>query len=201
MAERKEEDFLDDIEKATEDEFEQYISEISDEEAEIDTLRAERDALQDKFMRALAEAENARKRSDKDRREAQQYGGSRLARDMLPVYDNMKRALDTVTEEQREASKALIEGIELTMRELRNVFAKHGVTVITPKWGTGLILSCTKPCSKPPCPAPKPATSFRYPPKASCCMTGYCARRRLVCLHIPDKIGGQSALFSFIKIL
>ncbi len=135
MAEPNEDDFLDDIEKAMEDEFEQDMAEISEEEAEIDTLRAERDALQDKFMRALAEAENARKRSDKDRREAQQYGGSRLARDMLPVYDNMKRALDSVSDEQRESSKALIEGIELTMRELRNVFEKHGVTVITPAVG------------------------------------------------------------------
>ena len=141
MAEPKEdEDFLESLEKAMEEEFEQEMAEISDEdiaaeEDELDTLRAERDALQDKFMRALAEAENARKRSDKDRREAQQYGGSRLARDMLPVYDNMKRALDAATEEQREGAKALIEGIELTMRELRNVFAKHGVTVITPEVG------------------------------------------------------------------
>ena len=45
-------------------------------------------------MRALADAENARKRSDKDRREAENYGGPKLARDMLPVYDNMKRALE-----------------------------------------------------------------------------------------------------------
>jgi molecular chaperone GrpE len=135
MADPKEEDFLDNLEKAMEDEFEQEMSEITDEEAELDALRAERDALQDKFMRALAEAENARKRSDKDRREAQQYGGSRLARDMLPVYDNMKRALEAATDEQRESAKALIEGIELTMRELRNVFGKHGVTVITPEVG------------------------------------------------------------------
>jgi len=135
MAEPKEEDFLDDIERAMEDEFEQDMSEISDEDAEVDSLRAERDALQDKFMRALAEAENARKRSDKDRREAHQYGGSKLARDILPVYDNMKRALDTATDEQRKVSKALIEGIELTMRELRNVFAQHGITVIAPEVG------------------------------------------------------------------
>ncbi|MFK7939598.1 MAG: nucleotide exchange factor GrpE [Roseovarius sp.] len=135
MADPKENDFLDDIEQAMEDEFEQEMSEISNEEAEIDALRAERDALQDKFMRALAEAENARKRSDKDRREAHQYGGSKLARDMLPVYDNMKRALEAATAEQRESAKGLIEGIELTMRELRNVFGKHGMTVISPEVG------------------------------------------------------------------
>ena len=98
-------------------------------------LEAERDALKDKFMRALAEAENARKRSDRDRREAERYGGSRLARDMLPVFDNMKRAVAAVPEDARDANKALIEGVELTMRELLNVFAKHGVRVISPEAG------------------------------------------------------------------
>lgn len=101
----------------------------------IAALEAERDALRDKFMRALAEAENARKRSDRDRREAERYGGSRLARDMLPVFDNMKRAVAAVPEEARDANKALIEGVELTMRELLNVFAKHGVQVISPEAG------------------------------------------------------------------
>ena len=86
-------------------------------------------------MRALAETENARKRSEKARREAEQYGGSKLARDMLPVYDNMKRALDAAGEEQREAAAALIEGVELTMRELTNVFKKHGIEVIAPEVG------------------------------------------------------------------
>ncbi|HCC28084.1 MAG TPA: nucleotide exchange factor GrpE, partial [Erythrobacter sp.] len=89
----------------------------------------------DRFMRALADAENARLRSDKDRREAENYGGSKLARDMLPVYDNMKRALETTTEEQKEAFGPLLEGVELTMRELLNVFKKHGIEVIAPEVG------------------------------------------------------------------
>lgn len=102
---------------------------------EIETLRVERDEMRDKFMRALADAENARKRSERDRKEAEQYGGSKLARDMLPVFDNLKRALDAATEEQREASKALFEGVELTLRELVNVFKKHGIEPISPKVG------------------------------------------------------------------
>ncbi len=60
---------------------------------EIEALRVERDDYRDKFMRALADAENTRKRADRDRREAENYGGSRLARDLLPVYDNLERAL------------------------------------------------------------------------------------------------------------
>ena len=103
--------------------------------AEIEALRSERDEFRDRFMRALADAENARKRSERDRREAEQYGGSRLARDLLPVYDALRRALDSAGEEQRAAAKALIDGVELTLRELISVFTRHGMEPIMPQVG------------------------------------------------------------------
>ncbi|ADE87218.1 nucleotide exchange factor GrpE [Rhodobacter capsulatus] len=108
---------------------------LGDEQDELEMLRAERDELRDRFMRALADAENARKRADRDRREAEQYGGSKLSRDMLPVFDALKRALDAAGEEVRAAAPALIEGVELTQRELLNVFARHGIVAIQPKVG------------------------------------------------------------------
>lgn len=135
MADANKENFLDDIETL---EAELDRIEEDDDALEVDELeqmRAERDEFKDRFMRALADAENSRKRSDRDRREAEQYGGSKLARDMLPVYDNMKRALEAATDEQRQASAALIEGVELTMRELLHVFSKHGITIIAPEVG------------------------------------------------------------------
>ncbi|WP_339768944.1 nucleotide exchange factor GrpE [uncultured Pseudosulfitobacter sp.] len=135
MAEPKDNDFLDDIDAAEADEYADDMAEIDDEALELDQLRAERDQLKDRFMRALADAENARKRSDKDRREAENYGGSKLARDMLPVYDNMKRALEAATEDQRSVAGPLLEGIELTMRELLSVFKKHGIDMIAPEVG------------------------------------------------------------------
>ncbi|GAA6160504.1 MULTISPECIES: nucleotide exchange factor GrpE [Ruegeria] len=135
MAEPKNEDFLDDIAAAEAEELAEEIAEFSDEALELDELRAERDEYKDRFMRALADAENARKRGDKARRDAEQYGGSKLARDMLPVYDNMKRALEAATDEQKEVAAGLIEGVELTMRALTNVFQKHGIEVITPEVG------------------------------------------------------------------
>ncbi len=103
--------------------------------AQIEMLRAERDDMRDRFMRALAEAENSRKRGERDRREAEQYGGSKLARDLLPVFDNLKRALDTATEEQKTVAGALISGVELTLRELIKVMTKHNVTPIMPDIG------------------------------------------------------------------
>lgn len=129
--------------KATEPAKDEDLIDIESEEAledpaideRIAELEAERDALRDKWMRALADAENARKRSERDRREAEQYGGARLARDLLPVYDNMKRALESVPEEAREANKAVLEGVELTMRELLNVFRKHGIQPVAPDVG------------------------------------------------------------------
>jgi molecular chaperone GrpE len=112
------------------DEIEDFI-----DASELDALRTERDDFRDRFMRALADAENARKRGERDRREAEQYGGSKLARDMLPVYDNLKRALDSASDDTRTTAPALIEGIELTLRELTNVLTKHGVQPLVPEIG------------------------------------------------------------------
>lgn len=112
------------------EEFEEFIA-----TEELAALRAERDDMRDRFMRALADAENSRKRGERDRREAEQYGGSKLARDMLPVFDNLKRALDAVSEDTRTQAPALIEGLELTLRELTHVLTKHGVTAISPAVG------------------------------------------------------------------
>lgn len=138
MAERNENDFLDDVdamEAELEAEEERDPTEEELEADELEIMRAERDDMRDRFMRALADAENSRKRSERDRKEAENYGGSKLARDLLPVYDNMKRALEAASDEQREVSAALIEGVELTMRELVNVFGKHGIVPVSPQVG------------------------------------------------------------------
>ena len=116
MAKEHEDEFLQDVSLAEEEEY--GDEEYTEEELELDALRAERDELKDRWMRALADAENSRKRGDRDRREAENYGGSKLARDLLPVYDNLKRGLEAATDDQREVSAALIEGVELTMREV-----------------------------------------------------------------------------------
>ena len=138
MAEPKKEDFLDDISDYEYIDDQEELINIDEEVAqfdEIDAIIAERDDYRDKFMRALADAENARKRADKDRREAENYGGSKLSRDLLPIYDNLKRAIEAAGEDTGENAKALVEGVELTMRELINVFRKHGIEPITPEVG------------------------------------------------------------------
>ncbi|MEM9975464.1 MAG: nucleotide exchange factor GrpE [Pseudomonadota bacterium] len=101
----------------------------------MEALRAERDEMRDRFMRALADAENTRKRGERDRREAEQFGGLKLARDILPVYDNLSRALDAAKDSGESTEKALVEGVELTLRELLNVFKKHGIEPVQPELG------------------------------------------------------------------
>ena len=103
--------------------------------ARIADLEAERDEMRDKWMRALADAENTRKRADRDRKEAENYGSSRMSRDLLPVYDNLRRALQSAEEAEKAVNASLLEGVELTLRELLSVFKKHGIDPIVPEVG------------------------------------------------------------------
>jgi len=99
------------------------------------TWEAERADLKDRLMRALAEMENSRKRADKDRRDAALYGGAKLARDLLPVYDSLDKALQLIDDAARAQMPGVVNGIDLTLRELTKVMAKHGVERVSPAPG------------------------------------------------------------------
>lgn len=104
-------------------------------EAEIEALKAERDEVKDRLLRALAETENLRKRADRDRRDAELYGGVRLARDILSVHDNLGRALEAIDDDLRAQAGAVVEGIELTQKDLLAAFQKHKIEMIDPQPG------------------------------------------------------------------
>lgn len=106
-----------------------------DPAALIAELEAERDEYKKKLMYALAETENIRKRAERDRREAEAYGGTRLARDLLSVHDNLARAMDAADDALREQAAAFLEGVELTQRELLNAFHKHKIEKVEPARG------------------------------------------------------------------
>jgi molecular chaperone GrpE len=93
--------------------------------------------LRDRLLRALADMENLRKRTDREVADARLYGVANFARDVLAVADNMRRALEAVTPELRESAKsgakALIDGVELTERELLKALEKNGVRQFTPQ--------------------------------------------------------------------
>jgi molecular chaperone GrpE len=90
----------------------------------------------DRWMRALAEMENLRRRTEREIADARAYGIANFARDILAVADNMDRALKALDDELREkadaAVKALLDGVELTERELHKVLEKHGVKKLEP---------------------------------------------------------------------
>lgn len=93
--------------------------------------------MKDRLLRALAEMENLRKRTEREIADSRLYSVTSFARDLLVVADNMRRALETVPPELRNTAesgvKALIDGVELTERELLKALEKNGVRQFTPQ--------------------------------------------------------------------
>ncbi len=93
--------------------------------------------FRDRWLRALAEMENLRRRTEREVMDARTYGIAAFARDILQVADNMDRALQALDAELREkadaAVKGLLDGVELTERELHKVLEKHGVKKLDPQ--------------------------------------------------------------------
>jgi molecular chaperone GrpE len=106
------------------------------EPAPSTALERELADMKDRLLRTLAEMENLRRRTEREVADARMYGISAFARDILNVADNMHRALHALDEELRARAdggvKALLDGVELTERELMNVLEKHGVKRIEP---------------------------------------------------------------------
>jgi molecular chaperone GrpE len=105
----------------------------------VETLARENAENKDRMLRTLAEMENLRKRTEREVSDTRQYGIASFARDVLAVADNMERALEALDAELREtanpATKALLDGVELTERELLKVLEKHGVKKFEPQKG------------------------------------------------------------------
>jgi molecular chaperone GrpE len=90
--------------------------------------------MRDRMLRALAEAENTRRRAERDRVEVSQYAIAGFARDMLQIADNFSRALSACPMDLREAAdpqvKAVIDGVEAIERQLHATLEHYGVKLI-----------------------------------------------------------------------
>ncbi|MBI1775086.1 MAG: nucleotide exchange factor GrpE [Proteobacteria bacterium] len=98
-------------------------------------LDAEIAKLKDQLLRALAEAENVRRRAERERDEAKRFGAVGLARDVLAVADNLRRALELVppgVRKENEVLDALLVGIEGTERQLLSAFDMHAIKRVEP---------------------------------------------------------------------
>ncbi len=105
--------------------------------AVIEKLNAENTELKDRLLRALAEMENLRRRTEREVADARAYGVANLARDLLSVADILARAVESFPAEERAAADtaliALIEGVELTERDLHAALGRYGVTKLSPE--------------------------------------------------------------------
>lgn len=104
----------------------------------IEALETEIASMKDRALRAMADADNVKKRAEREVAAARAYGIERFAVDMLSVSDNLGRALQGLDgktrEEMGENAKSMLDGIELTEKELMAVFARHGIKAVP---GTG----------------------------------------------------------------
>lgn len=94
----------------------------------IDALEAELAKAREDVLRALAEAENTRRRAERQAADARAYAIDRFAGDLLPVADTLTRALQAAPRDPvDEALRSMITGLEMTERTLLDVFARHGL--------------------------------------------------------------------------
>lgn len=107
---------------------------VNEADVALETLRAENADLKDRVLRTVAEMENLRKRTEREVADTRSYAIAGFARDMLSATDALSRALMVLPAEARENAdatlKSLIDGIEMTEREMQRLLAKHGVTPI-----------------------------------------------------------------------
>jgi molecular chaperone GrpE len=102
----------------------------------IAALRVEVADLKDKVLRAHAEVENMRKRTEREKEETAKYAVTLLAKDIVTVGDNFQRAIDAVPPgaiEQDAALKSFLEGVTMTERELLNVLERYGIKKFAPQ--------------------------------------------------------------------
>jgi molecular chaperone GrpE len=102
---------------------------------DLDALLAENADYRDRLLRAMAEMENLRRRTEREKADTARYAISNFARDVLTVGDNLQRTIDHVPAEaaaQDPSLKSFLDGVQLTERELLNVLERHGVTRIDP---------------------------------------------------------------------
>ena len=126
-----------DINSANLNTMEEELVEPEDQSlgARISELEGELADFKDRSLRALADAENTRRRSEREVIDAKKYGSSNLVKDLLNVSDNLHRALEAVGEDVKELDetvKNLVVGVQMVEKEMLDVFEKHGVTKLQP---------------------------------------------------------------------
>ena len=104
--------------------------------SDIELLQEENAELNDKLLRTIAEMENLRRRTERERKDASRYAITNFAQDLLAIGDNLTRAMQSLEQAQENKAdviKTLVDGIEMTEREILNIFTRHGITRLEPQ--------------------------------------------------------------------
>jgi len=104
--------------------------------SDIELLQEENAELNDKLLRTIAEMENLRRRTERERKDASRYAITNFAQDLLAVGDNLARAMQSLEQAQENKAdvvKTLVDGIEMTEREILNIFSRHGISKLEPQ--------------------------------------------------------------------
>ena len=102
---------------------------------QLANLKAENADLRDRLLRTMAEMENLRRRTERDKADTAKYAISEFARDAVSIGDNLRRAIEAAQKEPLDTSpalKTLLEGVEVTERDLFKVLERHGITRFDP---------------------------------------------------------------------
>lgn len=128
---------LNDAVEAVEGEFveseqELYAARIAELEAALLAKDAEVNEVKDMALRIRAESDNVRRRSEQEIDKARKYALNKFAEELLPVIDNLERAID-MADKNNDATKAMMEGVELTLMTMTSTVGKFGLKVIDPQ--------------------------------------------------------------------
>lgn len=115
-----------------ESEQELYVARIAELEAALLAKDAEVNEVKDMALRIRAESDNVRRRSEQEIDKARKYALNKFAEELLPVIDNLERAID-MADKNNDATKAMMEGVELTLMTMTSTVGKFGLKVIDPQ--------------------------------------------------------------------
>lgn len=141
-------------------------------QAQLATLAAAFESAKEQSLRAQAEVQNIRRRAEQDVEKAHKYGLEKMVNDLLPVVDNLERALSTI-DPANEAIKSLVEGIQLTHKSFVDALTRHQVVVVNPE-GEPFDPNLHQAVSAVPNPDVEPNTVI------TCFQKGYTLHGRLV---------------------
>src|ERR1700749_1860734 len=130
-------------------------------EAEVEALRAEGAALKDQALCYAAEAENTKRRAEREANDARAYAIQRFARDLLGVADNLSRALQHEPTVEDPAVKNFVLGVELTEKELAQAFERNGLKKVDPPKGTKFDPNLHQAMMEQPAPGAEPGSGVQ----------------------------------------